>query len=239
MVAKQNETASERWMHGPMELMHRILASLHLHTGSRIDLATALLVFGSMHVDYFDFPAKTSGIKISNHDLERRLDNLLNPDVTKDGMVGGTFQVTARYISNTSASVATVCKAAKLRSQSIFISKQSTQARSPCALVGDLMSNFIKSVSDKSIETNPYEDMEKGLKYPRVSRPKLKGKTGAAFDLRQNDNNFNQAWGGISPLLVDKRWDAYVDNPFEKNAEEGAKALLSVAGISPPFYIWT
>ena len=95
MVAKQNETASERWMHDPMELMHCILASLHLHTGSRIDLATALLVFGSMHVDYFDFPAKTSGIKISNHDLERRLDNLLNPDVTKDGMVGGLFQITA------------------------------------------------------------------------------------------------------------------------------------------------
>ena len=40
-VAKQNKTASERWMHGPMELMHRSLASLHLHTGSRIDLATS------------------------------------------------------------------------------------------------------------------------------------------------------------------------------------------------------
>ena len=209
MVAEENETEHERWMHDPIEMMHRTLASLHLYTGSRIDLSTACLEFGSMRVDCFDFPAKSSGIKISNHDLERRLDDLLNPNVTKDGMVGGTFQVIARYISNTSASVAKFCKAAKLRSQSIFISKQSTQARSPCALVGDLMSNFIKSVSDESIRTNPYEDMEEGPKCPRVSRPKLKGKTGAALDLQQNNNNFNQAWGGTNPLLEDKRWDAY------------------------------
>ena len=30
MVAEENETAHERWMHGPIEMMHRTLASLHL-----------------------------------------------------------------------------------------------------------------------------------------------------------------------------------------------------------------
>lgn len=237
MVASQTKTASKQWMQGPVELLHRILSSLHLHTLSRIDLATALLVFGSIDVELFKFPMKASGKDVSNAELKKRLYILLDPDQTKDGMVGGTFEITARFITDPSMSIATICKAAKLRSESIYISKHCTQSRSPCAIVGDLVSDFIVSVSDKSIATNPDESMEDGVKCPKFSRPKLKGKNSATKDLEANDNDFNKAWGGTCPLLLDERWKNYVNNPFEESAKAEAKELLSIDGISPPFWL--
>ena len=104
------------------------------------------------------------------------------------------------------------------------------------SIVGSWIHSFLTSMSAESVTQCP--NMGNSPTWPKTSRPKIAtGDNSATRDLFNHDNDCNKAWGGICSLLLDKRWTKYVNNPFNENAKAGAKDLLSVDGVQPPFFL--
>lgn len=231
------EEPKDLWKMSPIEMWHRIMALCHFYTCSRVDHGRASLTSGTLKEIELIFDGKDTATKeVTQNVLMKAWEAAV--DSNSNSLVNPLMSVKVHAVTTKDYDMATVCNAARIDSANISFAKIESAAPSPFVNIGDYVSSELKSMNEDSISHCP--DFGEKIMVPVTKVMTLKQ---ANADLAENKGDVSKAWGGMCPLLKDPRMERYNRDPFDPEAREDVRNLLSVKSIEgdktlyPPFFL--